>query len=404
MATKRTIGVMARLLDQQDGLGVYARHTLEQLVTLDPDTRYVLFLATSRARDLFKGRPNVETHVLPAKSKLWWDQVCVPRAARRARVDLLFNLKFSLPLFTSIPGVFVLQSCDWYVNPGNYPWWDNLYIRLTLPLYCRKASGLLSISQATLDELARRTRMKLTGAAVTHAGVGPNFTPHRDLKSLEAFRRQYDLPPHYIFTVARVLHTGLRRLPDYPGGNNERLMKAYRRYRGAAEHPLPLVVAGRGVQEYLHARGFSQSDLEGVRFLGFVPNETLHHAYQLADCFVLATLCESFGIPILEALSTGCPAIVPATGAAPEVVGGAACLIDPYNEQDIARALLEVTGSEALRQQLARDGVQRSRVFSWQHTARRVLEVFDEILSPGLRAGVGPQLTSRGTMRLSRRT
>src|SRR5262245_12873504 len=131
MRSKRTIGVMARLLDQQDGLGVYARHTLEQLATLDPGTRYVLFLATPRAQGLFKDHANVETHVLPAASKLWWDQVCVPRAARRLRVDLLFNLKFSLPLFTSTPSVFVLQSCDWYVNPGNYPWWDNLYIRLT---------------------------------------------------------------------------------------------------------------------------------------------------------------------------------------------------------------------------------------------------------------------------------
>jgi glycosyltransferase involved in cell wall biosynthesis len=382
MAQKRTIGVMARLLDQQDGLGVYARHTLEQLATLDPDTRYVLFLATSRAQDLFKSHANVETRVLPAASKLWWDQVCVPRAARRLQVDLLFNLKFSLPLFTSTPGVFVLQSCDWYVNPGNYPWWDNLYIRLTLPLYCRKASGLLGISQSTLDELARRTRMNLSGAGVTHAGVGPNFTPHRDPKALEAFRCQYDLPPHFIFTVARVLHTGLRRLPHYPGGNNERLMNAYRRYRRTALKPLPLVVAGRGVKEYLQARNFSASDLEGVLFLGFVPNETLHHAYQLADCFVLATLCESFGIPILEALSTGCPAIVPATGAAPEVVGGAACLIDPYNEEDIARALLEVTGSESLRERLSRDGLQRSRAFSWQHTARSVLKTFDEILSP----------------------
>jgi glycosyltransferase involved in cell wall biosynthesis len=380
MSAARTIGVMARLLDQQDGLGVYARELLSHLFSLDAGSRYVVFLGSGQAQSLFDGFPNVQTHVLRASSKLWWDQVLVPKAARRLGVDLLFNPKFSLPLLTRIPGVFVLQSCDWYVNPGNYPWWDNVYIRLTLPLYCRKASGLLAISQSTLTELSRRAGLDLSAAAVTHAGVGPEFTAVRNLETLEPLRRQYALPERYIFTVARVLHTGLARAPSYPGGNNERLVRAYRIYRQRASQPLPLVVAGRGVQEYLLAHGFQARELEGIHFLGFVPNEIIHGVYQLAECFVLATLCESFGIPILEALSTGCPAIVPTTGAAPEVAGGAARLIDPYDEQDIARALLEVVGSASLREYLALEGIKRARGFSWELAAQRVLRVFNDVL------------------------
>jgi len=284
--------------------------------------------------------------------------------------------------------VFVLQSCDWYVNPGNYPWWDNLYIRLTLPLYCRKARGLLAISQATITELTRRAGLNLSAAVVTHAGVAPSFNSLRDPLSLEQFRKQYALPPRYIFTVARVLHTGNKRLSAYPGGNNERLVRAYQSYRQRTQQPLPLVVAGRDVREYLLEHGFSAADLAGIHFLGFIPNELIHKAYKLAECFVLATLCESFGIPILEALASGCPAIVPSTGAGPEVAGGAARLIDPYDEEDIAGALLEVTQSASLREQLARDGLRRARAFGWQQAARRVLRVFDAVLS-GRRAPVG---------------
>ncbi len=389
MNAARTIGVMARLLDQQDGLGVYSRELLQHLFSLDPATRYVVFLGSSRAEGLFEGFENVQTRVLPHASKLWWDQVLVPRAAGRCGVDLLFNPKFSLPLLTRIPGVFVLQSCDWYVNPGNYPWWDNLYIRIMLPLYCRKASGLLAISQATLTELSVRTGLNLSAASVTHAGVGPRFSARRDPASLREFQRQYSLPERYIFSVARVLHTGLAKMPAYPGGNNERLIRAYRLYRQRARQPLPLVVAGRAVREYLLARGFSQADLEGIHFLGFVPNESIHKAYQLAECFVLATLCESFGIPILEALATGCPAIVPSTGAAPEVAGNAACLIDPYDEQDIARALLQVVESAPLREHLALEGIRRARSFSWQQAAERVLRVFDAVLGGAQRAAIG---------------
>jgi len=394
----RTIGVMGRLLDQADGLGLYSRHLLEHLFTLDPGSRYVIFLGSAAGSDLFRGHPNVETRVLPARSRLLWDQVSVPRAARRLGVDLLFNPKFSLPLLSRIPGIFVLQSCDWYVNPGNYPWWDNLYIRAMLPLYCRKASAILSISQTTLDELRRRG-LKLPPVRVTHAGVGPRFTAEADADQLGRFRADYGLPERFILTVARVLHghaghSDHGNVPEYPGGNNERLLRAYREYRRRSSEPLPLVVAGKRVREYLLARGFGARDLEGVRFLGFVPNERLHAAYQLADCFVLATLCESFGLPILEALATGCPAIVPSTGAAPEVAGGAARLVDPYREDELTAALLEVTGSEPLRRRMRAAGLERARHFGWTQAARQVLEAFDTALSvapPGARGAAAGQ-------------
>lgn len=373
---------MGRLLDQADGLGLYARHLLEHLVRLDPGSRYVIFLDSPAAQGLFGGHSNVETRVLASGNRLLWDQVYVPCAARRLGVDLFFNPKFSLPLFSRIPGVFVLQSSDWYVNPRNYPWWDNIYIRAMLPLYCRKARALLAISHAALDDL-RRHGLKLPGAIVTHAAVGPRFTAEADPEELRQFRGDYALPERFILTVGRVLHSGHRGLPDYPGGNNERLLRAYREYRRRAPSPLPLVVAGRRIREYLLARGFGPADLEGVHFLGFVPNDRLHAAYQLADAFVLATLCESFGLPILEALATGCPAIVPNTGAGPEVAGSAARLIDPRSEDDLTGALLEVTGSDSLRRELRAAGLERARRFSWQQSALRVLEAFDLALAAG---------------------
>lgn len=376
----RTIGVMGRLLGHADGLGVYAGHLLRHLIAMDPDSRYVIFLASAAPRELFAGQRNVEVRVIESRSRLLWDQVLVPREARRLGVDLLFNPKFSLPLFSRIPGVFVLQSCDWYENPGNYPWWDNIYIRAMLPLYLRKARAVLAISQAALDSLVRHG-LRLPRAMVTHAGVGPRFTPEADPQELRRFRADYRLPERFILTVARALHTAPGRFPEYPGGNNERLLRAYRQYRRRASQPLPLVVAGKRIEEYLLAHGFTAADLEGVHFTGFVPNERLHAAYQLADCFVLATLCESFGLPILEALATGCPAIVPDTCAGPEVAGAAARLIDPRSEEDLTAALLDVTGSESRRRQMRAAGLERARRFGWPQAARRVLEVFDAVLA-----------------------
>lgn len=381
----RRIGVMGRLLDQDDGIGIYGKYLLRALLELDRTTQYVIFLDSPKSEELFREFPNAETHVAPSRFKLVWDQVVVPRLARRYDVDLIFNPKFSVPFFTRRPTVFVHQGSDWYVNPQNYPWWDNLYIRLMLPLYSRKAARTTSISQATLDDLARHTSIDVRCSVVTYAGVGPNFTAQRDPRALEAFRAEYRLPERYILTIARTLHGGHRHLPPYPGGNTERLIRAYRRYRRAGGE-LPFVVAGARVEEYLRARGFGDDDLADVRFLGFVPNERIHLAYQLADCFVLGTLCESFGIPILEAMACGCPAIVPRTCASPEVAGGAARLIDPLDEADIAAAMAEVTGSELLRRQMRERGLHRARSLTWQETARRTLAVFDELVPRGAEA------------------
>ena len=369
---------MGRVLDQRDGLGFYCINLLRNMMALDQRSRYVIWLRTAEHKELFSDLPNAQTQVLAARSSLWWDQVAVPLAARRMDVDLIFNPKFSIPLATRRPCAFVLQDSDWYLNPQNYQWWDNLYIRLLLPIYCRKAGRLLVISQFTLDSLVRHGVLRADKAVVTHAAVTSSFSPSCDQAAVQRFRAQHDLPASFILTATRAYHTGLAGSPSYPGGNNERLIGAYRRYRQRGGQ-LPLVVAGHRIEEYLRGRGFADEDLQNIRFLGFVPNGQMHIAYQAATFFVLAKLCDSFGLPILEAMATGCPAIVPKTCAGPEVAGSAARLIDPYDEEDISQALLEVGSSAVRRAELRRLGLARAQTFTWRETARRTLAVLDEL-------------------------
>jgi glycosyltransferase involved in cell wall biosynthesis len=375
---ERVICVMARMLDQEDGLHVYARNLLEHLLPLDRHSRYVILLRTDKhARD-FALHPNADVRVLPARIKMAWDQVVAPLAARREQADLIFNPKFSVPLLSGRPTTFVLQGSDWYVNPQNYEWWDNLYIRLTLPLYCRKARRLLAISQTVVDDLRPHIALEQAKITVSYAAPGPQFSARRDAAACERLRAEYGLPERFMLTVARAFHTGHGRLPAYPGGNNERLIAAYRRYveRGGT---LPLVVAGRDIERYLRGRGFDDAALAGVHFTGFIPHDRIHLAYQLADLFVLATLNESFAFPLVEALACGCPAIVPKTGACPEIGGDAVRLIDPHDTDDIAAAFAELAGSSERREELAAAGLRRALRFSWVDTAALTLATFDAI-------------------------
>ncbi|MFQ5889852.1 MAG: hypothetical protein ACE5JR_07340 [Gemmatimonadota bacterium] len=142
MNFSRTLCVLGRALDQDDGLGVYAQNLLRELFELDPATRYVLILRTPKHASRFQAFGNVETWVMPARFKAWWDHVVVATAARRANADFIFNSKFSLFLLSRRLGVFVLHRSDWYVDPHHYQWWDNLYIRMMLPVYFRKSAGV----------------------------------------------------------------------------------------------------------------------------------------------------------------------------------------------------------------------------------------------------------------------
>jgi glycosyltransferase involved in cell wall biosynthesis len=369
---------MGRVLDQDDGLGVYSANLLRQMLAIDTTSRYVALLRTPKSSSLFDEFPNVETQVIPAGRKSWWDQVTVPLAARRVGANIIFNPKFSVPLFTSIPTVFVLQGSDWYVNPGNYEWWDNIYIRLMMPTYCRKAKGLLAISQCVVDDLVKYARLDVNKVTVSYAAPSSHFSPDKDKSKLRDFAAKYCLPDRFMLSVGRAYHTGFGHLPQYPGGNNERLVQGYQRYR-ASGGELPLVIVGKDIAEYLQSRGFTDADLAGIHFTGFIPHEQIAMIYNLAEFFVLMTLYESFAFPLVEAMASGCPVIVSSTGACPEVAGGAACLVDPYDSTAIGDAMTELATSPELRAQLRAAGLERVRTFTWVRTAERTLEVFNSI-------------------------
>ena len=368
---------MGRILDQDDGLGVYAGNLLNHLFTLDQDSRYIVLLRTPRHVGAFKDFDNVEVEVIPARIKLLWDQVSVPLAARRYNADVIFNPKFSLPLLTKRAGVFVLHGSDWYVNPGNYEWWDNLYIRAMMPVYCRKARRLLAISQTIVDDLVKYAHVDPHKVTVSHAAPSEHFNPNPDKEELNIFSRRYCLPERFIFSVARAYHSGHGKQPPYTGGNIDTLIASYRMYRKkGGRHPL--VIAGDRIREYLLSRGMDESLLRDVHFTGFIKHNEINLAYNLAEFFVLLTLYESFSLPLVEAMASGCPVIVSCTGACPEVSGGAACLVDPHDTEGISQAMLDMEKSSDMKQSLRKAGIERAGMFTWEHTAKLTMETLHE--------------------------
>jgi glycosyltransferase involved in cell wall biosynthesis len=116
-----------------------------------------------------------------------------------------------------------------------------------------------------------------------------------------------------------------------------------------------------------------------VRFLGFVPFDTMRVFYEAATAFVFPSLYEGFGLPPLEAMASGTPVITSSTSSLPEVVGDAAMLVNPENVFDIARGIKEVLLNPSLRTQLIEAGRIQVAKYSWKNTAQQVLEIYREI-------------------------
>jgi glycosyltransferase involved in cell wall biosynthesis len=170
--------------------------------------------------------------------------------------------------------------------------------------------------------------------------------------------------------------------------NVPRLVEAFAVVRGQlASHPvykdLRLVIIGDTISQYPAVRhAVIKSRVEQmVRFLGFVPFETLRCFYESAAAFVFPSRYEGFGLPPLEAMACGTPVVTSNISSLPEVVGDAAMLVNPAHVFDIARGIREVLLDETLRAELIRRGREQASRFSWDHTARQMLEIYQEAVA-----------------------
>jgi glycosyltransferase involved in cell wall biosynthesis len=113
-----------------------------------------------------------------------------------------------------------------------------------------------------------------------------------------------------------------------------------------------------------------------VRFLGYLPEETLRAMYRLASVFVFPSLYEGFGLPPLEAMASGTPVVTSNVSSLPEVAGDAAILVDPHSPEAIANGIVRVLTNPALRDDLRARGLARARQFSWETSVQRVREIY----------------------------
>jgi glycosyltransferase involved in cell wall biosynthesis len=366
------IAIMMRAIDQPTGYRSYMEGAIGTLLRIDQENEYLLLYRKPDFLGRFSGHKNVKEMLIGPSHVLLWDQIAVPLAARRERADVIFHPKFTVPLLTTIPTVMVLTEPTWWVTPGHHPWWDVAFMRMALPLYCRKARHFLPLSEFMIADVRKYLKLPLPNATVTYSSVKPHFRKKIERSEIAAVRAKYALPERYILCVADVLLKVYKRPVFSPTKNVEGIVRAFALCRHRIPHGL--VIAGSSVRESLIKRGLTENEFANVQFLGFVPDEVLPPLFSGADLFALAPFYEASVVVLIEAMTCGCPILTSNIGGCPEIVGDAALQANPRDPSDLAENMVKILTNDRLRAELHEAGLRRAEFFSWERTASKVLE------------------------------
>ncbi|MBA3759296.1 MAG: glycosyltransferase family 4 protein [Gemmatimonadales bacterium] len=378
---------MLRAVDDVDGQGVYIRKLCDALFDLDSHNAYVAFYNSKEQLGRYLNRANVREVVVPGGSKLLWDQLLVPLAGRREKLDVLFHHKFSIPLFSSCPTVVQQRGTEYWSHPEFYSGWagrlDQLYNRLMIPLYCRRAARVLTNSDTLGEELMRYVGVPRSRLRTVYASADNSFHPITDGDVIGRVRERYDLPQVPFLLMVVKGHQVLSQASGKalaPRKNVAVTLEAYgalrRRAAETGAGPVPqLVILGLGIAERLTADSIAEhTDPAAVHAPGFVQFEDMPAMYSMARALVFPSRYESFGIPIVEAMACGCPVVTATTSACPEIAGGAALLVDPDDVEGLATAMQRISFDDGLAEELRQSGFRRAAMFSWTQSARTLLE------------------------------
>jgi len=370
------IGIMLRHLGQHGGgVLVYTRAIVDHLSRIGAGHEFVLMYADPRFVGEYGDRDNVEEVVVEGRSRLGWDQLAVPRFAQRAGLDVIFNPKYSVPLATTIPSVFVCHGLDWYLMPEGSRWRDRLSHRFLVPRYAAKAAGIIAVSNTARDHAMEYLSVPRDRVRTVYLGIDDRFRARPDDASVEEVRRSRHLPERFFLFCGQI----------YPPKNFGRLLRAYARV--GPENGISLVVAGE--HTWLCEREIALIDELGLRpwviRAGWVDREALPSFYHLALALLLPSLYEACPSPILEAMASGCPIVTSNRYGTVELAGDAAVLVDPEEVDGIAQGMRRVIEDAALRKSLVAAGRDRADRFSWEACASGTLAAIEEAAAAPLR-------------------
>lgn len=366
------------------GVGTYIKNLVQALARLEGDEEYVLIGRQGQFESLGKLPPNfrseIYSHAYNSRSShfTYWLPL------RRLGLDVFHMPHRWVPYL--LPGTYVATLHD--LNSILFPEEDSSPTgrrahRHLLAHGLRRAAQVIAVSEAT-----KRDAVKHLGLSPDRIEVVPDAVDEELAQPVTAEERdrtlaRYQIHDPFVLYAGRIqVHKNIPRLIEAFGVVKAEL-ENHPRYRN-----LRLIIIGDELSNFPEVRhAVMRTRIQHwVRFLGFVPLETLRVFYDSAVAFLFPSLHEGFGLPPLEAMAQGTPVVTSSVSALPEAVGNAAVLVNPENVFDIARGLRQVLLDDEFREELCRRGHEQVLRFSWHRSAEKVLQIYRRVTAQRGRA------------------
>ncbi len=361
-------------LPRRVGSAEYCFKLLINLYKLDKQNEYIIYLPKDPSSDFPEERDN--WHYKIVKQKKMWTLIglTLEFLLKRSKPDVFFSPTHYLPIVVPSNSAISILDVSYIHFPKLFQKSDLRQLKIWTKFSVKKAKRIFTISKASKDDIIKEYGVSEDKITVTYPGIKQVSGIKYQVLSMDELEKKYGIKKDYILFVGTL----------QPRKNIVRLIEAFARLSRSSLiiNPLSLIILGK--------KGWMYEDIinspkkfgveDKVKFLDNVTDEDLPIFYKNAECFVLPSLYEGFGLPILEAMQNGCPVVTSNVSSLPEAGGDAALYFDPNNPEDIAQTMEKVLSDKKLRETMIKKGFEQVKKFSWDKTAKETLETLENLV------------------------
>ncbi len=347
------------------GIGEYAYELLRQFEKFESkNLKFEIYLKSQPLEHMPKEKDGFSYTVFGPR-KLWTQFALPLRLFLKKRPNIFFSPSHYAPRFSPIPTAISIMDLSYVYFPELFNKKDLSQLNSWTKYSARNASLIFTISNSSKNDIIKEYKVAENKVLVTHLGIKLDDTS----KNVTDTKSKYKIDSDFILFVGTL----------QPRKNLSRLIEALSLLKNKN---LKLVVVGKKGWQYEDILSAPQKfGVEGrVMFLDFVSDEDLIGLYKEAKCFILPSLYEGFGLPILEAMKHGCPVITSNVSSMPEAAGDACLYVDPQNVSDISEKIDQITSDPKLSEELVKKGYEQVKKFSWEKTAKTTLSALEELV------------------------
>jgi glycosyltransferase involved in cell wall biosynthesis len=363
------------------GIGTYIRNLIRGLSRLEHKNRYTLIFPSNDISEVLGLGSNFATATYAHLDTEVMHNIAFPKFLRTLQADLYHIPLNSVAWWMPRPYVLTIHDMSTLLFPSHRSFRNRMHEQ-RFRRGALRASRVIAVSTSTRRDVETVLHVPAERICTIYSAPDPAFTPDASGPDHGAPDQDRQTLERYSIRKPFILYAGTIR----PQKNIPRLIEAFAVLRGELEnHPefrdLRLVIIGDELSKYPGVRrAVVSSRVENfVRFLGFVPTETLRVFYRAAAAFAFPSLYEGFGLAPLEAMACGTPVVASNLPSLVEALGDAAELVSPDNVFDIARGIRDVLLDQDRRRALVIAGPVQARRFDWDHTAQQVLDIYRNI-------------------------